>query len=115
MTSKEQTAYEMECALAEQIESQVSLSSEQLYYMLALVLTLCIERREDMRPVVLHEVGQFSESIIPNRTIRFQPLMQKRLDDLWCEFKSNVIPYLSEGVKSRPASIAARDEAFKAL
>jgi hypothetical protein len=115
MTKAEATGYEMECATAEHIEAWTKQSSEQLFYVASLAMEACIARPDSIRPCVLHETAEWMERLIPERTIRFQPLMQKRLDDRYAAFVEAVRPYLGDAQQSRSASQAARKELHSSI
>lgn len=115
MTSKEQTGYEMECALSETLISEVRLTNEQLYYLIALAMNPCIDNPEKIRPIVLHELYAFLQTILVDKRIRFQPLMAARLAARWEAFKERTTPYLANATPSRAAASAARKEVHSSI
>lgn len=116
MTDSEQTAYEMELALAEQATVQeIEITNEQFYYLCRLAMNPCIDAPERLRPIVLHEVAAFLEKIVRGRGCRFQPMMRGRLETCYEAFCKRVQPYLVDGQQSRGAARAARAELKAAI
>lgn len=115
MTDKEQTGYEMELALSEQLQSEVRLTNEQLYYLIRLAMNPCIDAPQEVRPCVLHELQAFLETIVEQKRIRFQPLMRARMEACWAMFKERVRPYVSGAVQSRAVARAAHVEARSSI